>query len=215
MSNPNQNPQLLNQSQKPNQQSNQPARPVFQQQKPEEPSNTRAWIIAGVIIVLLIGGSWWMIARRSGSDATDAVATSTGSVMTTASSSAAAPSNIGESFALASITPSPSTTMSDSDSIAVSDQPAGEAVAITSLSFSSGHGWVAIWDGTGKRFLGAARFSSSDASGTVPLLKPTVSGNVYEAILYADTADGSFDIHTNALIVGADNNPIAASFIAQ
>jgi len=90
--------------------------------------------------------------------------------------------------------------------VSVSDQPAGNSVEVTGLSLSSA-GWVAIYDtrdGVPGWILGAKRFLPGDKEGVVPLLRQTVPGETYFAILHGDDGDLLFDKRKDVALTGED-----------
>lgn len=79
--------------------------------------------------------------------------------------------------------------------LVVPDQQAGSAVSVSGFSFESPQ-WVVIYDDKdGKPWwiLGAKRFLPGDVSGTVTLLRPTVAGKTYYAVVHGDDGDLTFD----------------------
>jgi hypothetical protein len=79
--------------------------------------------------------------------------------------------------------------------LVVSDQPAGTEVLVSGFSFDAPQ-WVAIYDDRGGKpgwILGAKRFLPGDSSGIVPLLRATVSGETYYAVVHGDDGDLEFD----------------------
>lgn len=100
------------------------------------------------------------------------------------------------------------------DSVVVSDQSAGDSVAVQSVTLSQ-KGWVAIRDADGKT-LGAALFpagTSTDVS--VPLLRATEAGQRYQVLLYYDDGNHDFDLKTETLVVNPDGSVAGTNFSTQ
>lgn len=94
-------------------------------------------------------------------------------------------------------------------SLIVADQAAGESVAVTFMDLPEG-GWIAIKELSSGRILGAGRFPYGATSGSVHLLRATVPGGSYEAIVYTDDGDKLFDHKKDVMVEGG-----SASFSAQ
>lgn len=104
----------------------------------------------------------------------------------------------------------------DSDLINVSDQAAGAAVAF-SVAFDE-PGWVAIHeerDGTLGNVLGAKWLPAGTHEATVKLLRNTVSGQTYHAVLYHDDGDRQFEVSSEARLLDGSKQPIQTAFDAQ
>jgi len=99
-------------------------------------------------------------------------------------------------------------------SVAVASQPAGNTVAVSHVSFAN-EGWVAIRedrDGVFGNILGARRFPVGEYDDqTVDLLRATMPGQTYYAVLYKDDGDGVFDYQKDPIIQSA-NGVVFASF---
>jgi hypothetical protein len=96
-------------------------------------------------------------------------------------------------------------------SLNVADQPAGLEVRVSSLLLTE-NGWVGIRDIEG-RVLGAGRFEAGTFKDvTVPLLRATVAGESYQALLYVDDGDKEFDLHKDILISGPDGGVAGTNF---
>ncbi len=111
------------------------------------------------------------------------------------------------------------TSVSD-NSVIVHSQPAGASVALSQVDLKNG-GWVAIQEnaaGTPGVILGAAYFDAGQTlNGTVSLLRPTVAGTSYFAVIHTDdgTKPRVFNYHTDTILNDSAGNPIDASFTAQ
>lgn len=101
------------------------------------------------------------------------------------------------------------------DSITVLDQAAGNAVRVENIEFENA-GWVAVHEdrngGLGN-ILGAAWFPRGTSSGTVELLRDTLPGQAYYAVLYTDNGNKVFETGVDAQIVTASGNPVMSTFI--
>lgn len=94
-----------------------------------------------------------------------------------------------------------------SGAISVADQPAGESVAIESVTVPPPGVWVAVREviaGDLGNVLGAARVSGPRSGFSVPLLRPTESGRSYAVQLYRDDSGGAFSPATNSVYVDFD-----------
>ena len=99
------------------------------------------------------------------------------------------------------------------ESIKVADQLAGTEVQISSLSLSE-MGWVGVRDGDG-RVLGAGRFDAGSVKDvTISLLRATVAGESYQALLYVDDGDKIFDLQKDILITGSNGGVAGTNFKA-
>jgi preprotein translocase subunit SecG len=107
--------------------------------------------------------------------------------------------------------------VSGSNDIAANDQKAGDKVEVTMVTLSV-PGWVAIQedkDGGLGNVLGASRFDPGIHLGEIELLRGTVSGGVYHAVLYQDNGDKQFDMSTDAPIKNPEGKIIEAKFKAE
>lgn len=104
-----------------------------------------------------------------------------------------------------------------SNAIEAKDQPAGNMVEVNMITLSV-TGWVAIHedrDGGLGNILGAGRFEPGIYLGEIALLRDTVAGGTYYAVLYQDNGDKVFDKATDAPIKNADEKIIQSMFKAQ
>ncbi len=102
------------------------------------------------------------------------------------------------------------------ESVSVMNQAAGLNVVVDSVTLASS-GWVAIHenqDGQPGNILGAQRFDAGTYSGAVELLRETVPGGSYYAMLHRDNGDGAFSPSSDAPVLGADGRAITAAFAA-
>jgi len=106
--------------------------------------------------------------------------------------------------------------VSSESSIVVKDQIAGLRVVIDSITLE-GSGWVAVHedvDGELGNILGAQRFDAGTYKGLVDLLRNTVEGGVYHAVLYSDDGDKVFDHKKDFLLTDENGNTIESEFNA-
>lgn len=102
------------------------------------------------------------------------------------------------------------------DFVDVEDQKAGNQVTVTSALFSQ-KGWVVIAEddhGKPARILGAQEFVPGMATGTVDLLKPTIAGGSYHAMIYIDNGDNIFDYKVDAPLTDSSGNTVESLFSA-
>ena len=98
----------------------------------------------------------------------------------------------------------------------VADQTQGAAVDVSGLSLTEIH-WVGIYDdrdGHPGWIMGAARLHPGDTLATVDLLRPTIAGSKYYAIILNDDGDDSFNRLTDLPPLTPDK-VIMVSFVAK
>lgn len=103
------------------------------------------------------------------------------------------------------------------NAVAVDDQPSGDLVNVTMVTLSKA-GWVAIHEDTGGvpgNVLGAHRYEPGIYLGEVTLLRPTISGKTYYAVLHLDDGDKQFDSKKDLPITGNDGKVVSDSFVAK
>lgn len=115
----------------------------------------------------------------------------------------------------------PTSTQASSDganSVSVSNQAPGLSVSIDSVSLQN-PGWVAIHDdrdGKPGNILGAAWLPEGNHGHvSVDLLRSTVSGRWYHAVLHSDNGDKTFDYKVDTAILDASSTPIAVRFSVE
>ena len=99
------------------------------------------------------------------------------------------------------------------ETVSAVDQSAGATAYISSVTVMHPT-WIAIKDISG-RVLGAHRIDASGENIPVSLLRATVPGQTYQAVLYVDNGDNEFNLHTDTLVVGSEGAPVASTFRAQ
>ena len=172
--------------------------------------DTKSWAITGIVAVVLIGLVWWAIAAQRASSpvvGTGSMATST---TQTGDDAAGQPR---EAAAPAAPAKSGVSAVAAGETVSTIDQPAGESVAIAQATLKK-PSWIAIKDTAG-RILGAGWFSASGENLSVPLLRATVAGEVYQAVIYADDGDKRFDFKADTLLTSVDGAPVSSTFRAQ
>lgn len=109
------------------------------------------------------------------------------------------------------------TTTSSLDSkilISVQNQKAGSSVVVDTISVKNISWAVITEDIAGKpgRILGAQKVLPGEIKTQVDLLRETVSGNTYHAIIYQDDGDGKFDFKVDSPILNVDNSAVESIF---
>lgn len=92
-------------------------------------------------------------------------------------------------------------------SVSVSDQDAGNRVALSNPSFPSTEGWVGVREyqnGQLVGLLGVSRWNKSEGLNptSVSLLRPTVSGQTYAIVFYSENGDGVFSLANDSQMGG-------------
>lgn len=105
--------------------------------------------------------------------------------------------------------------LASSVDLAVSNQLSGNHVNITSVTFPEMGGWVVIhevMEGELGNALGAQFFSEGSWSGTVSLLRNTVVGNTYAAVLYGDNGDRQFTLESDKPLTDRTSSQVIMKF---
>lgn len=178
-------------------------------------------VIIGVLVfVILVGGALMLASQRAATDGTSATDSSEGDskesmdFTTPDEADSDSASSADDSSAVKPQTGTFQTTMADGDSVNVVDQSAGKSAVIQSISLSK-LAWVAIRDKNGW-ILGAERLEAGDhANVTVTLLRATMAGTSYEAVLYVDDGDRAFDLHKDSLVMKSDGSAVSAAFLTK
>lgn len=106
---------------------------------------------------------------------------------------------------------------SGNNSVTVKDQPAGMTVNVESLEVTAST-WVAVHehkDGSLGNILGARRFEPGMKNGVVELLRATMSGGTYHAVMYKDNGDREFSKTSDTKIMNVAGGVIESVFKAQ
>jgi len=97
---------------------------------------------------------------------------------------------------------------SKSDTVAVSNQPAGESVLVDTVTVPPPGVWVAVreitLEGELGNVLGAARVRTPSSNVVVPLLRETLPDQSYAIVLYRADNEDAFEITKNSLYVDFD-----------
>ena len=102
-----------------------------------------------------------------------------------------------------------------SGAISVNNQPAGDTVAIESVTVPPPGVWVAVREVSGDELgnvLGAVRVSNPKSNLTVPLLRSTEPDRTYAVELYRDDDGGNFDPAVNSVYVDFDTGSRVVSY---
>lgn len=100
--------------------------------------------------------------------------------------------------------------------ISASNQPAGGFVDVDIVKFEN-PGWVVIYeerDGKAGNILGAQLFDAGTFTGKVDLLRETIAGGTYYAVLHTDDGDREFDFTKDLPIEDSFGGFITAVFVA-
>ena len=111
-------------------------------------------------------------------------------------------------------TPAVPVSSTGATAVAVDEQKAGNTVAVTMLTLSN-PGWVVIHeDRNGKpgNVLGATWYQAGIHLAKVELLRSTVVGGTYYAMIHSDDGDKQFDLKKDLPLMDASGNPIMAMF---
>ncbi len=101
------------------------------------------------------------------------------------------------------------------DGLSVNDQPAGGSAVVSGLNVTSPL-WVAVYDnrnGVPGWILGAKRFLPGDKTGVVALLRNTVAGDTYYAVIHGD--DGNLEFDKTKDVAPSPDQAIIVSFKAK
>ena len=109
----------------------------------------------------------------------------------------------------------PTSDLTADNSISVKAQPAGIEVEVEQVVLKA-MAWVVVHedDGAGKpgKILGAQLFDAGTGLGKVELLRGTMAGGDYFAMLHADNGDRAFDPKLDAPILDSVSQPVMAIF---
>ncbi|MEK7505362.1 MAG: hypothetical protein AAB597_00490 [Patescibacteria group bacterium] len=112
--------------------------------------------------------------------------------------------------------PAPIAGSAISSAVVVNDQQAGMVVEATMVTFTT-PGWLVVHEdnaGALGNALGAARFDKGVFLGEVPLLRATVVGKTYHAVLYVDDGDKQFDLKKDVMMKDVDSKMVEDTFRA-
>jgi hypothetical protein len=177
---------------------------------------TTNWIIAGLVALVVIIGGGWLIARERGGAMTGANATSTEAALATAAAdtdTVVTPKEDGPAAAAVQAASNPVSTASG-ETVTVNDQVAGASVTVADLNLKK-PSWVVIRDTKGWA-LGAGWFYSSGTDLSIELLRDTVAGQVYQAVIYIDDGNKKFELHGgDTLVSDSQGAPVSSTFTAK
>lgn len=103
------------------------------------------------------------------------------------------------------------------DTLTVSNQAAGLYVVVAQAHITEGD-WVVVQEdrmGQPGSTLGAARFVGGATTGTVELLRGTISGQTYHAVVYKDNGDRIFSLEGDMPLRDTNGNSIMVTFKTQ
>jgi len=172
-----------------------------------ETNDTKGWIIGAIVLVVVVGGGWWMIKHGKASSSVIGKEASTTEAVTGDNYPVQDEGAVIKINTNAAVAHTTATIAASGEKVSVQDQAGGSSVAIASMNLTKAS-WVAIKDVKG--ILGAAWYPAGATSGTASLLRPTVKGGAYQAVVYVDDGDKKFDMHKDTLVTGVE-----ASFTAK
>lgn len=178
---------------------------------PEGEKKSGGWLmfVIGLIIGVLV---MWIFGGTKGSE--DATKTSELSTTTAEDLVGEVGEEVSTNLGQVEVAPTENTTVG-TDSLTVQNQSSGATVFIETLNVTAST-WVAVHDvksdGTLGNILGARRFEPGMRSGVVELLRNTVSGTNYSAVMYRDNGDREFNKNTDTKITNVAGSLIEARF---
>lgn len=160
-------------------------------------------VIVVLVIVALVGASRSAFFGNKTAQ-TDTNATSTPSVQSGATTSVK--TNTNTSSGVNVTAHSSSVAATPSSALPIDDQPAGEMVVVSSVTFGSA-GWVAVHDGvtgTPGNTIGATWLpKGTHTNVNVELVRPMIAGNQYFLILHSDDGDKKYNSKIDLPLDGA------------
>ena len=172
--------------------------------------STTNWIIAGLVALAVLIGGGWLVARERAGNMVTATASSTGALAAAVTDDTKKDTTAIVSTPADPLKPTP-TSVASGETITALDQPAGAYVVVADVKLAK-PSWVVI-RGTNGRALGAAWFNESTKSFVVPLMKPTVAGETYQAVIYVDDGDKTFTLHAaDTLVTDTEGAPVSSTF---
>lgn len=157
----------------------------------QQDNSQKMVIVATLAFILGFGLAWLILSQKGGSVAVNGQSTTT-------------PSQ------------SELSTTTGANFVQVPNQAEGVSVEVPQVKLDR-LGWVVIHEddnGAPGRILGAQLYDAGTSSGSVDLLRGTIAGNKYYAMLHEDNGDRAFDPKKDTPILGADGNPVMTSFMA-
>ncbi|RJQ34237.1 hypothetical protein C4568_02725 [Candidatus Parcubacteria bacterium] len=166
-------------------------------------------VVIGVLVLVVLVGGWMMIAGKRAKPSTTMAPVSTTEEKEEVSGEEKSDAKPSEAAS-----PAAPSKPASGEAVKVVDQTAGKMVAVESVTLKN-RGWVAIEDDK-EWILGAARLEAGTHEDVeVELLRATVKGGTYKAILFVDDGDGKFDMHKDTVIKNSDGSTLSAAFITK
>lgn len=177
----------------------------------KQPGNSRliGIFISGVIVGLIIGWGWFSL--RTNDDTASGMNAST-----TKQGTGVTPSKNTTDTTPGATTPTTGAVSNGALSVS-SLQSAGLSVAVSNISVAVPT-WVVIMDnnnGTPGNALGAQMFFPGEKSGSIDLLRATVSGKSYLVAEYVDDGDHKFSKQMDAQVTGISGAPTLVEFTVR
>lgn len=164
---------------------------------------TKSWLITGGIALAIILLAWWGIAQQRPSEVAGTTDVGGEDLI----------ENLGEGAEIPAVPTIKNAEIAGGETVTANDQSAGASVVLEQVTLKR-PSWVAIKD-TKDWVLGAAWFYGGGENLTVPLLRATVPGEVYQAVIFIDNGDKKFDRHVDTLLVSAEGAPVSSTFRAE
>lgn len=170
-----------------------------------------ALFVAGVVVGAIAIWGW----TQMGDQAPATVTTNTNNTGTTGTTNTIPTGTTGSTNTNTGT--SATTAAGGTQAFSVASQPAGLAVAITSVSLTQPT-WIVIYDsinGTRGNALGAALMFPETKVGNVALLRTTIAGKEYLIGRSVDNGDKKFSMQDDKPVLNAAGAPIYTTFRAQ
>jgi hypothetical protein len=183
--------------------------------------STRGKIIGAVLIFVVVAWASYILAARKLNDEDTACAqvlTSARNPETEEVVEFPTPCDVPEGWEVVEVNGVViSGLLAGENAVYVQDQAPGDRVFVSSVVFAAS-GWVVIHEGQNGvpgNILGAARFDTGGHTGEVELLRGTVDGGVYYAMLHTDNGDRTFDLKNDTPIRDDTGDPVMMRFAAR
>ncbi len=164
---------------------------------------TKSWLITGGIALAIILLAWWGIAQQRPSEVVGTANDEEENMI----------EDLEEGMETAAVPVIKNAEIASGETVTANDQAAGATVVLEQATLKR-PSWVAIKD-TKDWVLGAAWFYASGENLSVPLLRATKPGEVYQAVIFVDNGDKKFDRHVDTLLVSAEGAPVSSTFRAE
>ena len=174
----------------------------------ENDNRTRKYVIVGVIFFVIGFGLSWIIFGRKSLPVSDTLQEEKSAQQQTQESSTPSSTSLTGESAL---------NMNGASMLSVENQIAGSQVTIASLNVEKSV-WVAIHeDNAGKpgNVLGAGHFAKVTMSAVVDLLRNTIVGHTYYAMIHIDDGDGKFDLKKDMPLTDSSGAMVMTKFTAE